>query len=118
MKKIPLRIFIIVLITGIIGVTGMVVLKYNIDKLSNTYHVIMDEHAVNQDYMKSIMTHLYQHKSQVMDHILANSEDMYDKYVDIYFVDFIRCEKKFNSIEDLRNELSNNKQQILDKNKK
>jgi FAD synthase len=43
---------------------------------------------------------------------------MYDKYVDIYFVDFIRCEKKFNSIEDLRNELSNNKQQILDKNKK
>lgn len=80
MKRIPLRIFIIVLITGIIGVAGMVVLKYNIDKLSNTYHVIMDEHAVNQDYMKSIMTHLYQHKAQVMDHILANSEDMYDKY--------------------------------------
>ena len=80
MKRIPLRIFIIVLITGIIGVTGMVVLKYNIDKLSNTYHVIMDEHAVNQDYMKSIMTHLYQHKAQVMDHILADSEDMYDKY--------------------------------------
>ncbi len=79
MKRIPLRIFIIVLITGIIGVTGMVVLKYNIDKLSNTYHVIMDEHAVNQDYMKSIMTHLYQHKALVMDHILANSEDMYDK---------------------------------------
>ena len=80
MKRIPLRIFIIVLITGIIGVTGMVVLKYNIDKLSNTYHVIMDEHVVNQDYMKSIMTHLYQHKAHVMDHILANSEDMYDKY--------------------------------------
>lgn len=80
MKRIPLRIFIIVLITGIIGVTGMVVLKYNIDKLSNTYHVIMDEHVVNQDYMKNIMTHLYQHKAQVMDHILANSEDMYDKY--------------------------------------
>ena len=80
MKRIPLRIFIIVLITGIIGVTGMVVLKYNIDKLSNTYQVIMDEHVVNQDYMKSIMTHLYQHKTQVMDHILANSEDMYDKY--------------------------------------
>ena len=80
MKRIPLRIFIIVLITGIIGVTGMVVLKYNSDKLSNTYHVIMDEHAANQDYMKSIMTHLYQHKAHVMDHILANSEDMYDKY--------------------------------------
>ncbi|MBO5373251.1 MAG: response regulator [Lachnospiraceae bacterium] len=80
MKRIPLRIFIIVLITGIIGVTGMVVLKYNIDKLSNTYQVIMDEHVVNQDYMKSIMTHLYQHKTQVMDHILANSEEMYDKY--------------------------------------
>ena len=80
MKRIPLRIFIIVLITGMIGVTGMVVLKYNIDKLSNAYHVIMDEHAVNQDYMKNIMTHLYQHKALVMDHILANSEDMYDKY--------------------------------------
>jgi riboflavin kinase/FMN adenylyltransferase len=51
-------------------------------------------------------------------HIFDFEEDMYDKYVDIYFVDFIRCEKKFNSIEDLRNELSNNKQQILDKNKK
>ena len=80
MKRIPLRIFIIVLITGIIGVTGMVVLKYNIDKLSNTYHVIMDEHALNQDYMKSIIAQLYQHKALVMDHILANSEDMYDKY--------------------------------------
>ena len=80
MKRIPLRIFIIVLITGIIGVMGMVVLKYNIDKLSSTYHEIMDEHAVNQDYMKSIMAHLYQHEAQVMDHILANSDDMYAKY--------------------------------------
>lgn len=80
MKRIPLRIFIIVLITGIIGVAGMVVLKYNIDKLSEAYHEIIDEHAVNQDHMKSIVASLYQHQAQVMNHILADSDEMYDKY--------------------------------------
>ena len=80
MKRIPLRIFVIVLLTGLIGVAGMMVLKYNIDMLSNTYHEIIDEHAVNQDYMKSIVASLYQHQAQVMNHILADSEDMYDKY--------------------------------------
>lgn len=80
MKRIPLRIFIVVLITGIIGVAGMVVLKYNIDKLSEAYHEIIDEHAVNQDHMKSIVASLYQHQSQVMNHILADDERMYAKY--------------------------------------
>lgn len=80
MKRIPLRIFIIVLITGIIGVAGMIVLKYNIDKLSEAYHEIIDEHAVNQDYMKSIMASLYTHQSQVMNHVLAENEEMYVKY--------------------------------------
>ena len=80
MKRIPLRIFIIVLLTGIIGVAGMMVLKYNIDMLSDTYHEIIYEHAVNQDYVKSITASLYQHQAQVMNHILADSEDMYAKY--------------------------------------
>lgn len=80
MKRIPLRIFVIVLLTGLIGVGGMMVLKYNIDMLSNTYHKIIDEHAVNEDYMKSITASLYQHQAQVMNHILADSEDMYVKY--------------------------------------
>lgn len=80
MKRIPLRIFIVVLITGIIGVAGMVILKFNIDKLSEAYHEIIDEHAVNQDYMKSIVASLYQHQAQVMNHILADNDDMYAKY--------------------------------------
>ena len=80
MKRIPLRIFVIVLLTGLIGVSGMMLLKYNIDMLSNTYHEIIDEHAVNQDFMKSIVASLYQHQAQVMNHILADSEDMYAKY--------------------------------------
>lgn len=80
MKRIPFRIFIIVLITGIIGVAGMVVLKYNIDKLSDAYHEIIDEHVVNQDHMKSIVASLYQHQAQVMNHILADSDEMYSKY--------------------------------------
>lgn len=80
MKRIPLRIFIIVLITGIIGVMGMILLKYDIDKISGTYHEIMNEHVVNQDYMKSITSHLYQHQARVMDHILSNSDEMYEKY--------------------------------------
>lgn len=80
MKRTPLRIFVIVLLTGLIGVAGMMVLKYNIDTLSDTYHEIIDEHAVNQDYTKSIVASLYQHQAQVMNHILADSEDMYTKY--------------------------------------
>lgn len=80
MKKTQFRIFLVVLITGIIGVTGMVILKNNIDKLSESYHEIIDEHAVNQDYMKSVVALLYQHQAQIMNHIMADTEEMYAKY--------------------------------------
>ena len=51
-KSIPFRVFIIVLTAGIIGIAGVLILKYNINKLSQNYQVIIEEHNENRIYME------------------------------------------------------------------
>lgn len=42
--SIPFKIFIMVLSAGIIGIAGVLILKNNIDKLSQSYQEIIEEH--------------------------------------------------------------------------
>ena len=53
-KRIPFIIFVTVLAAGIIGVIGMSILKYDIDKLSKNYKQISDVHFVNKESKRSI----------------------------------------------------------------
>lgn len=52
-------------------------------------------------------------KLSIETHILNFNEDIYDKQVKIYFIDRIRDEKKFDSIEDLKNQLEFDKKYAI-----
>lgn len=80
MKHIPLKIFIIVLIGGIIGITGQIFLKIDINRLSNGYRVIVDEYHRDLNDNMEIRTLMYTHQAVVVKHTAADSEDKYDEY--------------------------------------
>ncbi len=78
--SIPFKIFIMVLSAGIIGIAGVLILKNNIDKLSQSYQEIIEEHNVNRSYMEQISQILYQHRSIVAIHVASKEENTYEKY--------------------------------------
>ena len=69
--KIPTKIFITVFIAGIIGIVGEIVLKYDIDKLSENYNEISSEHIVNRDYINDISVKLYRHQTVIVSYSLT-----------------------------------------------
>lgn len=79
-KRIPQKIFVMVLIAGIIGMLGQSVLMYGISSLSRNYKVIVDEHTVNRIYMSEISTLTYRHQSVVAKHLIAEDEKQYEIY--------------------------------------
>ncbi len=78
--SIPFKVFIMVLSAGIIGIAGVLILKNNIDKLSQSYQEIIEEHNVNRAYMEQISQILYQHRSIVAIHVASKVEKDYEKY--------------------------------------
>ncbi|MDO4166231.1 MAG: HD domain-containing protein [Eubacteriales bacterium] len=77
MKGIPLKIFFVVLLTGLIGIAGEIVLKYDIDQLSYNYNKVALKGMENQEYSLKISTMMYQHQALLADHVIA--EDMAQK---------------------------------------
>lgn len=80
MRHIPLKIFIIVLLGGIIGIIGELLLKSDIDKLSDGYQVIVDEYFQNLADNSEIRTLMYTHQAVVVKHTAADTEEKYDEY--------------------------------------
>lgn len=80
MKNIPLKIFIMVLISGIVGVSGMIILKINIGNLSDGYREITREYSENKRYTLEIRALLYRHQALVANHTAADSEKKYSEY--------------------------------------
>lgn len=80
MKRISFRIFITVLIAGIVGILGEIILKYNIDRLSDNYRMIVNEVVVNRQYATQIDLLIYQHQTLVSKHVINEEEALYDAY--------------------------------------
>lgn len=80
MKSIPFRVFIMVLSAGIIGISGVLILKNNIDRLSDSYREIIEEHNVNRVYMEQISQFLYQHRSIVAIHVASKEDTDHARY--------------------------------------
>lgn len=80
MKNIPLKIFLIVLLCGIIGIAGQIILTYDINRLSNGYEVIVDEYFKNLADNNEIRTLMYTHQAVIVKHTAADSEDKYSDY--------------------------------------
>ena len=79
-KSIPFRVFIMVISGSIIGISGVLILKHNIDSLSDSYREIIEEHNVNRTYMEQISQLLYQHRSIVAIHVASKEAKDRAKY--------------------------------------
>lgn len=80
MKGIPLKIFFVVLLTGLIGIAGEIVLKYDIDQLSYNYNEIALQGMENQEYSLRIAAMMYQHQALLADHLIADDMAQKEKY--------------------------------------
>ncbi len=69
-----------VLSASIIGISGVLILKHNIDSLSDSYREIIEEHNVNRTYMEQISQLLYQHRSIVAIHVASKEAKDRAKY--------------------------------------
>ena len=79
MKNIPLKIFIMVLIAGIIGIVGVSILTIDITLLSNTYDEVKD-YTQTLETTNDIRAQLYKHQSIVSKHISADEEEKLAQY--------------------------------------
>lgn len=80
LKSIPIKIFVTVLLAGVISIVGEIALKYSIDKLSENYTEIIEEHSVNNAYADDISVLLYRHQAIAANHVTADGEADYEKY--------------------------------------
>ncbi len=80
MKHIPLKIFLIVLLSGIIGITGQIILTYDINRLSDGYKIIVDEYFKDLADNNEIRILMYTHQAVIVKHTAADTEDKYTEY--------------------------------------
>lgn len=80
MKHIPLRIFIIVLIGGIIGIVGEFSMKYYIERLSSGYEIIVDDYFNALSTSSEIRSLMYTHQALIVKHTAADNENKYNEY--------------------------------------
>lgn len=80
MKHTPFKIFIIVLIGGIIGIVGEFFMKYYIERLSVGHKVIVDDYFSTLSTGSEIRSLMYSHQAVIVKHTAADSEDKYNEY--------------------------------------
>lgn len=76
----PFKIFITVLLAGVISIVGEIALKYSIDKISESYTEVIEEHSMNNAYADDISVLLYRHQAIAANHITASEETDYEAY--------------------------------------
>ena len=89
MKNIPLKIFILVLIAGIIGIVGVSVLTIDITMLSDTYNEISVEYREALKCTSEIRRLIYKHQTLVAKHVATNETEKFDE-----------CEREAKEIEE------------------
>ena len=80
LNSITIRIFLLVLMAGFIGVFGIAVLSKDIRELSDSYQKMADKGYKNKEYMDNIRTLLYMDQAIVLNHIRTDSAEEMDRY--------------------------------------
>lgn len=80
MKQVPLKVLVIVLITGMVAVAGNFLLETNLDNVIKNHKTITEEYVGNREYMTEISGLLYHHQNLVGNCLLANSNGIRKKY--------------------------------------
>lgn len=81
MRGIPLKIFCVVLLTGLIGIAGEIILKYDIDQLSSNYNNVAVDIMKEQEYSLRISALLYQHQAVVSSCLIAEDQEQVQGYL-------------------------------------
>lgn len=74
-KRISLKILILVLITGIVGIVGMLIMKYNVSGMARNYEVIVEDNVDNSLHMTKISSMMYRHQTLVARHVLVRGQE-------------------------------------------
>ena len=74
LREMPVRIFIVVLLTGIIGITGIIIMRQQAGHLIEGYHVVMDEHVEKRETMSRILSMVYKHRAVISNCLLVTDE--------------------------------------------
>ena len=75
-----IRIFIVVLIMGVIGIAGVLIQKYNADRLSDHYENEVMKIYEDQKLMDNVAGLLYRHQALVANHLRTRDEAEKDSY--------------------------------------
>lgn len=81
MKGTPLKIFWVVLLTGLIGIAGEIILKYDIDQLSLNYNRVAVGVMKDQEYSLRISSMLYRHQATLVSCLIAEEEEQLQAYL-------------------------------------
>ena len=76
-KRIPFRIFLLVLLAGIMGLIGIFIMRHNIVKISENYERLMEENLRDRFDMSELSNLMYSHQALISRHVLmASAEEM------------------------------------------
>lgn len=81
MKRIPLKIFCVVLLTGLIGIAGEFVLQYDINQLSSNYNNVALDVMQEQECVLRISALLYQHQAVLASCVIAEDQEHMEEYI-------------------------------------
>ncbi|MDE6851653.1 MAG: HD domain-containing protein [Lachnospiraceae bacterium] len=81
MRGIPLKIFCVVLLTGLIGIAGEIILKYDIDQLSSNYNNVAVDVMKEQEYSLRISALLYRHQAVLASCLIAEDQEQVEGYL-------------------------------------
>ncbi len=79
-KRTSIKVFIVVLVMGIIGTVCIGILKYDINRLATNYEENITTAFETKGYMDSVQKLLYSHQSMVAGHIVVHDEHRKDMY--------------------------------------
>ncbi|MBR4513302.1 MAG: HD domain-containing protein [Lachnospiraceae bacterium] len=79
-KKTSIKVFIAVLVMGIIGIACIGILKFDINRLATNYEENITTAFETKGYMDDIQKLLYMHQAMVAGHIVTNDEHKKDIY--------------------------------------
>lgn len=81
MRRIPLKIFCVVLLTGLIGIAGEFILQYDIKQLSSNYNNVAVDIMQEQEYALRISALLYQHHAVLSSCMIAEDQEQMERNI-------------------------------------
>ncbi|MBQ9610285.1 MAG: EAL domain-containing protein [Lachnospiraceae bacterium] len=68
-RKLPIRVLTLTIMIAVAGLTGLIFLSYNMDRIARTYKNVVELDYINLEYMTSISQKFYQHQSFVFQYV-------------------------------------------------